>query len=344
VLGGTTCTAAQALPPMQQELSMRRSLRTCCRSFAAVLLAAWSLAPGCAGIGVPGLDLGTSNGSNNAGGGSASVSASVLEQLSLERINRARLRPAQEAALFGISLDEGVSGQIDASPKQPVAMNTTLRSVAAAHAQDMLNRDYFEHNTPEGVTPFARMSNGGYLFSAAGENLAWRGSTGPLDDAATVELQHEELFVDAGVPGRGHRVTMLNALFREVGIAVVEGSFTRASDGVEFTHSYMQVQDYGAMPDSVPFVMGVVYDDGDGNGRYDAGEGVGNANVSLGTDTVRTNSAGGYSFEVQSAGTYELRFSSTRATTLMIAPGDPNQKVDFVDREIVVNLGLGPLN
>ncbi len=303
-----------------------------------------SLVAGCTGVGVPGLDLGQP-GSIGSSSGSAAISASVLEQLSLERINRARLRPAEEAALYGISLNEGVPGQISSAPKQPVAMNATLRNVAAAHAQDMLDRDYFEHDTPEGLTPFNRMTAGGYLFSAAGENLAWRGSTGPLDDAATVELQHEELFVDTGVPDRGHRVTMLNALFREVGVAVVEGSYTRSSDGVEFTHSYMQVQDYGTEPGSTPFVLGVVYNDANGNGRYDAGEGDGNVNVSLGMASVRTNPAGGYTIEVPNAGTYELRFSSAHSTTLIVADGDPNQKVDFVDRSrIVVNLGLGPLN
>lgn len=316
------------------------------RRFAACLLApaVASMAMGCAGIGIPGLDtMGTGTLDNVVG--TAAVSASVLEQLSLERINRARLRPAQEASLFGISLDEGVTGQIDAAPKQPVAMNATLRGVAQGHAQDMLDRDYFDHVSPDGVTPFERISSAGYLFTAAGENLAWRGSTGPLDAVNTVEVQHEELFVDSGVPGRGHRVTMLNALFREVGIAVVEGSFSRPADGTEFTNSFMQAQEFAAAHGGGTFVLGVVFNDDNRNDRYDAGEGVGNVSVTLGGVSKRTNPAGGYSFEVRQSGTYELRFSPTRAASLTIDAGDPNQKVDFVDRDrIVVNLGLGMLN
>ena len=111
------------------------------------------------------------------GGGTPSIVATLLEQLSLERINRARLLPAAEATAAGIVIDEGIPGLLDTTPKPAVAMNSTLRQAAIDHSQDMLTRNYFEHDTPEGVTPFERMTNAGYLFNVAGENLAWRGST-----------------------------------------------------------------------------------------------------------------------------------------------------------------------
>ena len=70
--------------------------------------------------------------------------ATALEQMLLELINRARLDPAAEAARFGIDLNEGLApNTISGVSKQPLAMNETLLSVARAHSQDMIDRDYF---------------------------------------------------------------------------------------------------------------------------------------------------------------------------------------------------------
>lgn len=282
------------------------------------------------------------SGQQTSGTPTASVSVTLLEQLSLERINRARLRPAAEAQSNGIALDEGVPGQIDATPKQPLAMNASLVQSARSHSQDMIARDYFAHNSPEGVTPFARMNDAGYLFVNASENLAWRGSTGSIDEVQVVEQEHTDLFVDADIDGRGHRVTMLNGAFREVGVGIVRGLFTK--DGQNFD-SIMQTQDFGTPPQSPTFVLGVVYNDSNANGRYDAGEGTNGSVVTLDAVSKTTNSAGGYSFAVGQAGTYTLRFTANRSLELDVNAGSPNIKVDFVGgSQIVVNLGVGTLN
>jgi len=41
------------------------------------------------------------------------------------------------------------------------------------HCLDMIERDYFAHISPDGVTPFTRMKNEGINYSLAGENLAF---------------------------------------------------------------------------------------------------------------------------------------------------------------------------
>jgi len=277
---------------------------------------------------------------------SVAVKTSLLEQLSLERINRARLHPTAEAAAGGIDLNEGVqlSSRLDPTPKQPLAMNAILRRVAVEHSRDMLARNYFDHLTPEGLSPFDRMRDAGFVFIAAGENLAWRGTTGSLDPVNTVESQHDDLFVDVGITNRGHRLVMMDGRFREVGIGILRGSFTR-SDGTAFSDSIIQTQDYATAPSLTTFVLGVVYDDLDGNGRYDFGEGVANSTVSLAGTAETTNEAGGYAFQVDQPGTLMLRFASGRTISLTIQPGDPNVKVDLVDaNRIVINLGLGLLN
>lgn len=273
---------------------------------------------------------------------SAAVAATQLEQLSLERINRARLRPAQEASMNGIAIDEGAPGQLDTTPKQPVALNTFLNQSAKAHSRDMLAQSYFEHNSLNGDTPFKRMNDAGYLFATAGENLAWRGTTGTPNEVQYVEQQHTDLFVDSDIVGRGHRLTMLNGSFREVGIGIVRGFFTETGTRYD---SIMQTQDFGAPPNSPTFVLGVVYNDNNANGRYDYGEGVPSSPVSIGTATRNTNSAGGYSFAITQSGNYTLQFSGNNFQGLNINRGQKNIKVDLVNgNTIVINLGVGILN
>ena len=40
------------------------------------------------------------------------------------------------------------------------------------HSKDMGDRNYFEHEAPEGTSPFERMTRAGYEWSGAAENIA----------------------------------------------------------------------------------------------------------------------------------------------------------------------------
>jgi uncharacterized protein YkwD len=81
-----------------------------------------------------------------------------------------------------------------------------LEKVARAHSVDMLQRGYFAHATPENVSPFDRMKEGGVAFSTAGENLAM---------APTINLAHQGL-----MDSPGHRANILNPEFGRIGIGV----------------------------------------------------------------------------------------------------------------------------
>lgn len=48
---------------------------------------------------------------------------------------------------------------------------------AQAHSQDMCNRGYFDHYTPEGLGPWDRLAAAGAQFGASGENIAMGYST-----------------------------------------------------------------------------------------------------------------------------------------------------------------------
>lgn len=265
-----------------------------------------------------------------------SLGPAGLEQLMLERINRARLRPTAEAARFAIALDEGIPGQLTGEPRPPVAFNGTLAVAARRHADDMLANNFFAHNNLSGNTPFDRIRDAGYDYAAAGENLAWRGNTLAIQPADTTERMHEDLFVDSGIADRGHRKVMLNAGFREVGLSVRRGDF--AQNGVNYD-SLMAVQDYGSTRTRTFFVLGVVYDDRNGNGQYDFGEGTANSAVSLGNQSLVTGEGGGYTFEVQS-GDHTVRFSTGVSQDVTVL--DKNVKIDLVNgSRVSINLGVG---
>lgn len=257
--------------------------------------------------------------------------ATNIEQMLLEMINRARLDPAAEAALYGIDLNEGLAaGTISPDTKQPLAMNETLLSVARGHTQDMLARQYFAHNTPEGVTPFQRMTSAGYNYSIAGENIAWSGTTGSVSTAMRLSL-HQNLFVDSGVSGRGHRRNILNANFQEIGVGEGTGTYS----GFNAT---MLTEDFGTTG-SQQFLTGVSYTDSDHDNFYSIGEGRGSVSVSIsgGTSTT-TGSAGGYSAQIGS-GVKTVTFSGGGLVTPMVVSvtitAGTNAKVDAVDQGIV---------
>ena len=128
----------------------------------------------------------------------------------------------------------------------------------------MINRDYFAHDTPEGVTAFQRIANAGYSAIAAGENIAARSTSGTVTNQLVL-LQHQDLFVDTGVDGRGHRLNLLQANFQEIGVGQVTGNF----QGFNAT---MLTQDF-ATASSRRFLTGVSYADLDHDNFYSIGEG-----------------------------------------------------------------------
>jgi uncharacterized protein YkwD len=94
---------------------------------------------------------------------------------------------------------------------QPLQADTALRKVALAHSEDMFERGYFAHLTPEGKDPFDRMRDAHIRFILAGENLAL---------AQTLPIAHEGL-----MNSPGHRANILRPGFGRVGIGILDGGF-----------------------------------------------------------------------------------------------------------------------
>ncbi|HOX29541.1 MAG TPA: CAP domain-containing protein [Candidatus Paceibacterota bacterium] len=94
--------------------------------------------------------------------------------------------------------------------------NPVLDRAAYLKAQDMLNRGYFSHFSPAGVSPWYWFKLSGYNYRYAGENLA----IGFLDSS---EVN------DAWIDSPSHKANILNNKYKEVGIAVVTGNFQGAN-------------------------------------------------------------------------------------------------------------------
>ena len=90
-----------------------------------------------------------------------------------------------------------------------VVADDALQIAAHQHAEDMFTRGYFSHETPEGVDPFERMKRLHIRFKTAGENLA---HSNALLSAHTGLMNSP-----------GHRANILNAHFRRLGIAILDG-------------------------------------------------------------------------------------------------------------------------
>lgn len=84
-----------------------------------------------------------------------------------------------------------------------------LTEVARRHSEDMFERGYFSHYSPEGETVADRAFKAGIDFLVIGENLAF---------APSLELAHNGL-----MNSEGHRANILSEDYDRVGIGVLDG-------------------------------------------------------------------------------------------------------------------------
>ncbi|WP_308130073.1 CAP domain-containing protein [Kitasatospora aureofaciens] len=93
----------------------------------------------------------------------------------------------------------------------PVTAEPRLAGAAQSHSDDMADRNYFDHASPEGYHADHRIEATGYRWSTWGENIA----RGQKDPAAVM---------DAWMNSPGHRANILNCAFKQLGVGVRTGS------------------------------------------------------------------------------------------------------------------------
>jgi uncharacterized protein YkwD len=91
-------------------------------------------------------------------------------------------------------------------------VNPLLEKAAQMKADDMAAKGYFSHNTPDGKTPWYWISEAGYDYKYAGENLA-------------VNFSESEDVQTAWKNSRGHWLNIINPRYTEIGIATSTGIY-----------------------------------------------------------------------------------------------------------------------
>lgn len=96
---------------------------------------------------------------------------------------------------------------------EPLKLDNLLTEAASMKAEDMFEKDYWAHSSPDSTTPWVFIRKSGYDYVYAGENLA-RGFSNASD------------VVNAWMASQEHKENMLSGNFQDVGFAVEEGDLS----------------------------------------------------------------------------------------------------------------------
>lgn len=93
----------------------------------------------------------------------------------------------------------------------PLSLSSELSTAATQKATDMFSQNYWAHISPTGATPWKFITDAGYNYLYAGENLAKSFAT-------------SEEVIEAWMKSPTHRGNILKPEYTDIGITVVNGS------------------------------------------------------------------------------------------------------------------------
>lgn len=128
----------------------------------------------------------------------------------------ANLNELREAALERANVSRDEAGL------QSLTRSDVLDDAAQSHAADMLERDFYNHVSPEGETPFDRfLAAGGDRWAVSGENIATcTGCSVPAD------VDRVDAFQDGWMQSPGHRENILSGGFDSFGFGIAGSGST----------------------------------------------------------------------------------------------------------------------
>jgi uncharacterized protein YkwD len=135
------------------------------------------------------------------------------------RPTRANSSRVEAATLCLVNVARARHGQRALRP------NSDLARSAAAHSEDMVAENYFDHVSPAGETPLERIKASTYLprrsVYLVGENIA----------LGTLQLATPAAIVASWMKSSHHRANILSPDFRDSGIGIVAQAPSRYSNG-----------------------------------------------------------------------------------------------------------------
>ena len=100
-----------------------------------------------------------------------------------------------------------INKQRTANGLSALKVDNEVQRVAKIKAQDMVNNNYFSHNSPTYGSPFEMLQSFKVSYKTAGENIAGNSSNSGA--------------VNAWMNSSGHKANILNGSFNYTGIGVV---------------------------------------------------------------------------------------------------------------------------
>lgn len=94
---------------------------------------------------------------------------------------------------------------------QALTKNDVLCNLARLKSQDMIDKNYFDHDSPTYGSPFDMMKSFGIKYSYAGENIAY-------GQAAAEEV------MEGWMKSTGHRENILKEEYQEIGVGIAKDS------------------------------------------------------------------------------------------------------------------------
>lgn len=135
-----------------------------------------------------------------------------LSQLLLLSAFKTLSRNDSFAAIFVGALLSYTNEARAAGIGQWLVTNPLLTEAAQLKANDMAEKGYFSHNTPEGKSPWYWFNRVGYAYQYAGENLA-------------IDFVDSKDVTNAWMSSPGHRANILNSNYKEIGVATAVGTY-----------------------------------------------------------------------------------------------------------------------
>ncbi|MEW4211784.1 CAP domain-containing protein [Priestia megaterium] len=127
--------------------------------------------------------------------------------------NTDKAEQTKDASQFEQKVVDLVNQEREKQGLTPLTLNKKLSDVARTKSKDMMDKGYFDHNSPTYGSPFDMMKQFGIEYTTAGENIA-KGQQSPED------------VMNAWMNSDGHRKNILNPDFTEIGVGYVKGDTT----------------------------------------------------------------------------------------------------------------------
>ena len=118
--------------------------------------------------------------------------------------------PECESAYLANMDRAGFPEESDCAPN--LIYSDELAAVALAHSKDMCDRDFWDHENPDGKDPFDRMGDAGISFVYAAENLA-KGTGLSMEEANNMWMDEPECT-------HNHRSNLLSRKITHIGVGV----------------------------------------------------------------------------------------------------------------------------